>query len=168
MLLPRYEPRAPLDRTCLPGEEGRATSHASGPSSQRHSRESVPRPSDAFVLVIDDEPDHREIMREALEDEGYRVETAEHGADALARLHASSRPDLIVLDLRMPVMDGWAFMAELKRHPTLASIPVVVTTQAGDRVLSSAPVSAGYLAKPFEAHRLIEIVRTCLSRRRRS
>jgi CheY-like chemotaxis protein len=159
---------ASVDWTGFPEEEASAASQAFVPSSRRHPRESFPKLREAVVLVVDDEPDHRDTMREALEDEGYYVETAEHGAAGLARLRGGLAPDLIVLDLRRPVMDGWAFMAELKRDPRFASIPIVVTTQAGDRVLTSAPVAAGYLAKPFEAHRLIETVRTCLTRRRRS
>jgi CheY-like chemotaxis protein len=138
----------------------------SAPRSDRYVRSGPPSSQDALVLVVDDESDHRVMMREALEDEGYAVETAGHGADAMTKLRAGLEPDLILLDLRMPVMDGWGFMTEMKRDPRLCSIPVVVTTQAGDHVLTTAPVSAGYLAKPFEAHRLIETVRACLSRRR--
>jgi CheY-like chemotaxis protein len=156
------------DRDARFSEEASAAEQTVASSLRRRVREGLPRQREAVVLVVDDDPDHRAMMREALEDEGYSVETAEHGADGLARLRAGSRPDLIVLDLRMPVLDGWGFMAELKRDPDLAPIPIVVTTQAGDRVLASAPVSAAYLAKPFEAHRLIETVRACLARRRRS
>jgi CheY-like chemotaxis protein len=158
-----------VDWTGFPEEEARIASRSFTPRrSGRFVRDAPPDWREALVLVVDDEPDHRTMMREALEDEGYRAETAVHGAEGLARIRAGFRPDIIILDLRMPVMDGWAFMTELKRDPELASIPVVVTTQAGDRVLTSAPVSAGYLAKPFEAHRLIETIQVCLSRRRRT
>ena len=68
----------------------------------------------------------------------------------------------------MPVMDGWTFMAALKERPLLSTIPVLVTSCGGDRVLSSAPVAAGYLAKPLEQSRLLETICGCLWRRRRS
>jgi CheY-like chemotaxis protein len=110
------------------------------------------------LLVVEDDQDHRDLVREVLEEQGYRVETAVHGRDALGRLLAGTRPDLILLDLRMPEMDGWAFMAEVKARAELAKIPVIVTSQAGERVLNSAPVSAGYLAKPIDRSRLLQTV----------
>ncbi|MFT3765880.1 MAG: response regulator [Minicystis sp.] len=118
------------------------------------------------LLVVEDDPDHREIVREVLEEEGYRVETAAHGRDALSRLLAGLRPDLILLDMKMPVMDGWAFMAELKARAELAEIPVVVTSQEGDRVLNTAPVSAGYIDKPINRSRLLETIACLLWRKR--
>jgi CheY-like chemotaxis protein len=119
------------------------------------------------LLIVDDDKDHRETVREVLEEQGYRVETAVHGRDALNRLLDGARPDLILLDLWMPEMDGWAFMAELKAREDLAGIPVVVTSQAGERVINSAPVSAGYLNKPLDRSRLLEIIDCLLWRRRR-
>jgi CheY-like chemotaxis protein len=135
-------------------------------ASQHRSRTTDAPPSSRTLLVVDDDGEYRAILREALEGGGYDVEVAEHGREALDRLHAGFVPDLILLDLRMPVMDGWSFLTELKRTPGLPSIPVVVTTQAGDRVLASAPVSAGYLSKPFEPARLLQTIEACLSRRR--
>jgi two-component system chemotaxis response regulator CheY len=157
----------PVERTGAPADKTSA-SRDLPPSSERQLHGGSREPKVALVMVIDDEPDHRSMMREVLEEEGYSVETAEHGADGLGQLRAGLRPDVIVLDLRMPVMDGWTFLKELKREASFGSIPIVVTTQAGERVLASAPVSAGYLAKPFEAHRLIETVQACLERRRRT
>ena len=118
-------------------------------------------------LVVEDDADHRATVRDILEEEGYRVDIAVHGGDALARVLAGPQPDLIVLDLVMPVMDGWAFMAELKARPALAAIPVVVISQGGEDVLNSAPVSAGYLAKPLDRSRLLETITNCLWRRQR-
>jgi CheY-like chemotaxis protein len=154
-----------IDCTGSPEDDVHPASGEFFPRSGRYARRGPPEPGEALVLVIDDELDHRTVMGEALEDEGYQVETAEHGAAGIAKLRAGLSADIIVLDLRMPVMDGWGFMTELKSDPRFSSIPVVVTTQAGDHVLTAAPVSAGYLAKPFEAHRLIETIRACLSRR---
>ena len=118
-----------------------------------------------MVLVVEDDEDHRSTMASTLANEGYHVETAIHGADALAQLHAGARPDVILLDLLMPEVDGWAFMAVQKREPALASIPVVVFTGGGDRVLSSAPVAAGYLAKPIGRRRLLDTIEHVLRTR---
>jgi CheY-like chemotaxis protein len=119
------------------------------------------------LLVVEDDEDHRATLCEILEEEGYCVETAGHGRDALDRLSgAGPLPDLILVDMLMPVMDGWAFMAELKKNPVLASIPVLATSGGGDRVLSSAPVAAGYLVKPLSRARLLETISCCLLRRK--
>jgi CheY-like chemotaxis protein len=121
------------------------------------------------LLVVEDDEDHRATLCEILEEEGYCTETAGNGRDALERLSgAGSLPDLILVDMLMPVMDGWALMAELKKHPVLATIPVLAISGGGDRVLSSAPVAAGYLVKPLSRSRLLETISCCLLRRRRA
>jgi CheY-like chemotaxis protein len=120
----------------------------------------VAHTSRAQLLVVEDDDDHRETLREVLQDEGYRVETAVHGRDALGRLSAPPLPDLILLDLRMPELDGWGLMAELNARPKLASIPVVVTSQVGDRVPHSA--ATRYISKPLDRTRLLQTVSSCL------
>jgi CheY-like chemotaxis protein len=123
--------------------------------------------SPRLVLVIDDDLDLRATVRDILEEEGgFSVETASNGREALERLDAGPPPDLILLDLVMPVMNGWAFMAELKARPTLAPIPVVAISGSGDNVLNSAPVCAGYLSKPVGVSLLLETVARCLARKR--
>ena len=119
--------------------------------------------SAVVLLVVDDGNDYREILCETLEEEGYRAESANHGA-ALARLREGTKPALILLDLMMPVMDGWGFMSELRKDPALASIPVIVTTGGGDRLLASAPVASGYLNKPITRKLLLEVIALCLFR----
>ena len=115
------------------------------------------------ILVVDDDLDHRMVVRDILEDEGgYRVETASDGREALDRLEAGPPPDLILLDLGMPVMDGPAFLWELRAHPTLAAIPVVAMSGIGDVVRASGPVCAGYLTKPVALSLLLETVARCL------
>jgi two-component system response regulator CpxR len=121
----------------------------------------------SLVFVVDDDPDCVEITQRILEGAGYLVESVFDGRAALARLQDEPLPDLIVVDLLMPVMTGWQIIIELREHPRLAQIPVVVVSGAGDRVLFTAPVSAGYLTKPFDADRLLETVAVSLERRGR-
>jgi two-component system chemotaxis response regulator CheY len=107
------------------------------------------------VLVVEDEEELREMMRDALELNGYRVVTAEHGQDALDKLNGIEHLCLVILDLLMPVMNGWDFVARMRQRAELASIPVVVH--------SSAPASppAGVtrvLQKPMNFDRLLSLV----------
>jgi CheY-like chemotaxis protein len=102
------------------------------------------------VLVVDDDADIRSVVSELLTDEGYRVKTAVNGKDALATL-ASWRPDVILLDLMMPIMDGWTFLTNRQSNCSLSRIPVIVmsashTLSRGDERLAVADV----VAKPFE------------------
>ncbi len=119
----------------------------------------------ASVLVVEDDADDLRALREILERERYHVEGAANGSIALGRLLSGPPPDLVLVDLFMPVMDGWRFIAEMKARPDLAVIPVVVVSGGGERTLSSAPVSAGYLQKPIHPARLVETLSACLARR---
>jgi CheY-like chemotaxis protein len=110
------------------------------------------------VLVVDDDGDIRDALKEILEDEGYAVGVAGNGAEALSVLRAGPRPNLVLLDLMMPVMNGWQFRAEQKRDPVLADIPVVVITadaHVGDK--SSQIGAEGFLKKPIQ---LVDLLRT--------
>jgi two-component system, chemotaxis family, chemotaxis protein CheY len=80
----------------------------------------------AYILIVDDDDDVREMLGEVLEEGGYRVASAEDGREALRYLSAHPPPFLIILDLMMPVMDGWQFLHEQRKSPALASIPVAV------------------------------------------
>lgn len=84
------------------------------------------------VLVVDDDADIREQLAEILADEGYEVITAANGREALDHLHHGRRPALILLDLFMPVMDGWALHEELKKDPRLGDVPVVLLSGQGN------------------------------------
>ena len=77
------------------------------------------------ILLVEDDDFIRQEISEALEDEGYRVSTAAHGKEALAILADGTRPTVVLLDLMMPVMDGWQLLEVLRRHNELAEIPVV-------------------------------------------
>lgn len=114
------------------------------------------------VLVVDDEPDIRRLVGEALRLEGYQVRTAGDGREALQRV-AEERPDLILLDLMMPVMDGRQFCSVLARAPTSTvhggRIPVIVLS--ADRHLHEQAEelgAAGYLTKPFDLDDLLAAV----------
>src|SRR6266581_4450859 len=109
------------------------------------------------VLVVDDEQDIREFLALALENKGYRVTTADNGAAALDE--AAREPvDLVLLDMRMPVMDGWAFAQAYRRQPG-PHAPIVVVTAADDAAARAAQIEAeDYLAKPFDLDDLLNMV----------
>jgi CheY-like chemotaxis protein len=111
------------------------------------------------VLVVDDDEDLREAICEALRDEGYPVACAADGAQALEwlRAHPEDQPGIILLDLMMPVMNGWQFRAEQRRDPRLAKIRTAVMTAAtatDDKVLSA----DWFLTKPVPLAQLLELV----------
>lgn len=112
------------------------------------------------ILVVDDEPDIRATVAAMLEAEGHRVAEAANGADALAAIDKHA-PDLILLDMRMPVLDGWGFAAELRRRDIRT--PIVVMTAARDAARWAAEIAApAFLAKPFgfaDLTRAVEQVR---------
>jgi CheY-like chemotaxis protein len=117
------------------------------------------RPSSELVLVVEDHESTREAFALILTQVGYRVTTAGNGRLALESLRGE-RPCVIVLDLMMPVMDGWQFRAEQRRDQRLADIPVIVCSAAGE-VQSRAALldAAGYLSKPIDVAALIDAVR---------
>jgi CheY-like chemotaxis protein len=85
------------------------------------------------VLVVEDDEDIRESLAQVLRDEGYAVAAAANGREALAQLRSDEpRPDIILLDLMMPVMDGWQFRVAQQEDPQLAAIPVVILTALSD------------------------------------
>ena len=107
----------------------------------------------ACVLVVDDDEALREVLAEAISDAGYAVEQAENGQTALDRMRAAS-PCIVLLDLMMPVMDGWEVVSEMGADPKLASVAVCVMT-AQDRI--TPPPAVSLLKKPVS---LASILRT--------
>jgi two-component system, chemotaxis family, chemotaxis protein CheY len=106
------------------------------------------------VVVVDDDPQIRSIVREALEDEGCAVREARNGREALDALRTLV-PDVVVLDMRMPVMDGWEFAAAYRTAPG-PHAPIVVLTAAADAEQWAAEVAAdAYVPKPFQLDDLL-------------
>lgn len=110
------------------------------------------------VLIIEDDHDIRETFRQLLEMEGYDVLTAANGKEGLDVLKREAQPGLILLDLMMPVMNGWEFLAVQKDDPKLANIPVVVVTAAG-KDKEGTVQTAGFIRKPVELEALLATVR---------
>jgi CheY-like chemotaxis protein len=109
------------------------------------------------LLVVDDDPTIREMLEMLLDSEGYEVSTACNGADALEVL-PGLHPDVILLDMKMPVMDGWEFMDRYRTLPN-ATAPVVVISAAQDTARRAAEVGAqGYVAKPFAIDDLLRVL----------
>ncbi len=112
-----------------------------------------------LVLIVDDDDDIRSVIADILKGEGYSVSGAANGLEALASVRAT-KPDLILLDLMMPVMNGWQFREEQEKDPALAAIPVVVLSAQGPR--QSARIKAeAYIPKPFEFETLVSTVERC-------
>jgi len=107
------------------------------------------------VLVVDDERDLVEAMRIVLESEGFGVETASNGQEALTALRGGEPPELVLLDMMMPVMNGWQLLSEVAKIPALKSVPVVVLTAAGVAGLAGV---VEILRKPIDLELLVEAV----------
>jgi CheY-like chemotaxis protein len=114
------------------------------------------------VLVVDDERDVRDSLTLILGEAGYNVIGAEHGEAALAQLEKIPPPDVIVLDLFMPEMNGWRFSEELKRRAELARVPVVVVTAASSHWGAPVPPDR-VLRKPFQTARLLGLLQAALN-----
>jgi CheY-like chemotaxis protein len=109
------------------------------------------------ILVVDDEPDQRFLLRRILQRAGYEVSEANHGAAALAAVQESP-PDLVVTDIMMPVMGGVELIRCLRDDPTTAHIPILAAS--GDTHLAGA--ADAVLAKPYDLHHLLTLVEALL------
>ncbi len=114
-------------------------------------------PDGITVLVVDDDPATRELMRRLLEKEGLRVLAAADGTSAVS-MARRDRPSIITLDILMPDVDGWTTLAALKADPDTADIPVVIVSMTDDRRLGHALGACDYLVKPVDPTRLIDLV----------
>jgi len=120
------------------------------------------------VLIVEDEPDIRELVVHHLKREGYQVSAAASGEEALRQVQAAP-PDLVLLDLMMPAMDGLEVCRRLRQDPATASLPIVMLTAKGDevdRVLGLEIGADDYVVKPFSPKELLARVRAVLRRSR--
>jgi CheY-like chemotaxis protein len=116
-----------------------------------------------LILIVEDDVDVAESVAAVLEAEGYRTDIAANGREALEHLGKNDHPDLILLDMMMPVMDGWKFREEQRKLHALASIPVLTVTADGDARGKAASIqAAGYIHKPVAIDSLLdEVERIC-------
>lgn len=122
------------------------------------------------LLVVDDDPGLLLAVSETLRAEGYEVVTARRGAEALVRV-AESLPDLIISDIRMPGMDGYALVRNLRTAPRSRLVPIVFLTakdETADRVAGFRTGVDAYLTKPFEPDELLAVVSSILDRVQRT
>ena len=124
-------------------------------------------PDEPMLLVVDDEPEINKLVARIFEKRGYRVTTALDGAEALASVKRD-RPDLIMLDLNLPRIDGWEVCRQLKSDPATRSIPIIMLTAAHANV-DDAQIGLGlgadeYVAKPFVKAVLLHNVERLLGR----
>ncbi|HVJ66014.1 MAG TPA: response regulator [Bdellovibrionota bacterium] len=111
------------------------------------------------ILVVEDNEELRMLMEIALESEGFRVESAPNGLEALNLLKEASAPDLILLDLMMPVMSGQEFIESRKQLPELNEIPLLVFSAAAENVPKGFP----FLRKPVDLHHLLSEVQSLIA-----
>jgi len=119
------------------------------------------------VLVVEDEPDVAELIRYNLVKEGWEVITAGSGADALKRVR-DARPDVVLLDIMVPQLNGWEVCRRLKEDPDTRAIPVIMVTgrvEEGNKVLGFELGADDYVTKPFSPRELIARIRAVARRR---
>ena len=110
----------------------------------------------ATVLIVDDEPFNVDYLEQELEDLGYQTITAFNGQEALEKIH-SEEPDLVLLDLMMPVLDGFAVLAEIKADTYLRTTPIIIVSAANDSKSVVKGIKQGaddYITKPIDADHL--------------
>jgi CheY-like chemotaxis protein len=119
----------------------------------------APDPWSRTVLVADDDVDLRETLRGVLEEEGYAVDTAGNGREAMGRLLGRRPPRVLVLDLMMPVMDGWQILDELAKNDALSRMPVVIISAGSPRLDQvRAPRVYEFMRKPLDFNRLLTTI----------
>ena len=116
------------------------------------------------VLVIEDTLDNRQIIRDLLVNSGYEVIEAADGGAGVA-MAAEVKPDLILMDIQLPVLDGYEATRRIKANPDLAGIPIIAVTSyalSGDEAKTKAAGCDGYVAKPFSPRELLAMVKKFL------
>jgi two-component system cell cycle response regulator DivK len=116
------------------------------------------------VLIVEDQEDNRAILRDLLSTSGYELIEATNGEEGVA-LAESKRPDLILMDVQLPIMDGYEATRRIKGNVELKSIPVIAVTSyalSGDEAKAQAAGCDGYVAKPFSPRQLLAKIREYL------
>jgi two-component system, cell cycle response regulator DivK len=116
------------------------------------------------ILVVEDQEDNRRILRDMLTNAGYEVIEADNGGEAL-RSASACRPNLILMDIQLPVIDGYETTRRLKADPAMRSIPVIVITSyalSGDEDKARAAGCDDYVTKPYSPRQVLAKIRTYL------
>src|SRR5689334_1963358 len=108
------------------------------------------------ILIIEDEKGIRESLQEVLEYEGFQVSTASHGREGLEMLESNLAPAIILLDLMMPVMNGWEFAEAVNKSPEYSSIPIIIVSAFADK--AEAINAKGIVKKPINLDQLLSLI----------
>jgi two-component system, cell cycle response regulator DivK len=117
------------------------------------------------ILVVEDQEDNRQILRDLLGNAGYELTEAENGEEAIAAV-AKRRPDLILMDIQLPVMDGYEATRRIRTNPDLKSVLIIAVTSyalTGDEDKARAAGCNGYVSKPYSPRDLLAKVRSYLA-----
>jgi two-component system cell cycle response regulator DivK len=117
------------------------------------------------ILVVEDQPDNRQIIRDMLAGTGYEIMEAENGEEALAAI-AKQRPDLILMDIQLPVMDGYTATRRIKSDAALKSIPIIAVTSyalSGEEKKAREAGCDDYVPKPYSPRQLLAKIRQYLA-----
>jgi len=117
------------------------------------------------ILVVVDQPDNRQIIRDMLAETGYEISEAENGEEALAAI-AKQRPDLILMDIQLPIMDGYTAKRQIKANPTFRSIPIVAVTShalSGEEKKAREAGCDDYVPKLYSPRQLLAKIRQYLN-----
>jgi PAS domain S-box-containing protein len=145
----------------LPAAASAASDTAVSAAEKRSEGPHVTEPEHApIVLVVDDDPNARELMRRHLQRGGYAVRLAANGEEAM-QLARTLHPDVVTLDALMPQMDGWAVLSAMKEDAVLAEIPVIMVTIVDNQGIGFSLGAADYLIKPIDRDRLVSAVEKC-------
>ncbi len=116
------------------------------------------------ILVVEDQEDNRQIIRDMLSATDYQITEAENGEEALAAV-AKQRPDLILMDIQMPILDGYEATRRIKADPGLRSVPIIAITSyalSGDEQKARAAGCDDYVPKPYSPRQLLAKIRQYL------
>ena len=117
------------------------------------------------ILIIEDQEDNRAILRDLLSAVGYELIEAVNGAEGIAKAEAE-KPDLILMDIQMPLIDGYDATRRIKANPDLKAIPIIAVTSyalSGDEAKTRAAGCDGYIAKPYDPREMLRLIRKFLN-----